>query len=135
MSEQPPETGKYTCKCYDPCFGSITCDTGCYAFCEENPEGSGRYVCVRGCVSAILDHLDNLPVGRLRTTSRFASVELKMPACLVRPSLERLFATELPSLDLNREIDISISLTNVDLKDILEELHKQGGQRPPSSQV
>ena len=41
----------YTCTCDSPCNGSKTCTNGCYAFCEENPEGSGRYVCIRGCAS------------------------------------------------------------------------------------
>jgi hypothetical protein len=38
-----------TCPCQAPCSGSITCAGGCYAFCEENPENSGRHVCVKGC--------------------------------------------------------------------------------------
>lgn len=38
-----------TCQCQSPCSGSISCPGGCYAFCEENPEGSGRHVCVKGC--------------------------------------------------------------------------------------
>lgn len=40
-----------TCECQEPCSGSKTCSGGCYAFCEENPEGSGRHVCVKGCAS------------------------------------------------------------------------------------
>lgn len=41
-----------TCTCDGPCSGSITCSGGCYAYCEENPENSGRHVCVKGCASS-----------------------------------------------------------------------------------
>jgi hypothetical protein len=40
-----------TCTCDSPCSGSKTCSGGCYAYCEENPENSGRHVCVKGCAS------------------------------------------------------------------------------------
>ncbi len=42
-----------SCSCDSPCSGSVNCPgTGCYAYCEENPENSGRHVCVKGCSSA-----------------------------------------------------------------------------------
>jgi hypothetical protein len=40
-----------TCACDSPCSGSISCPGGCYAYCEENPENSGRHVCIKGCSS------------------------------------------------------------------------------------
>ena len=40
-----------TCACDSPCSGSVSCAGGCYAYCEENPENSGRHVCVKGCAS------------------------------------------------------------------------------------
>jgi hypothetical protein len=44
-----------TCACQAPCSGSITCAGGCYALCEENPENSGRHVCVKGCAAETSD--------------------------------------------------------------------------------
>lgn len=40
-----------SCACQSPCSGSVNCSGGCYAYCEENPENSGRHVCVKGCSS------------------------------------------------------------------------------------
>jgi hypothetical protein len=41
-----------TCTCDSPCSGSVSCSGGgCYAYCEENPENSGRHVCVKGCAT------------------------------------------------------------------------------------
>lgn len=40
-----------SCSCDSPCSGSVSCPGGCYAYCEENPENSGRHVCVKGCAS------------------------------------------------------------------------------------
>lgn len=40
-----------SCACDSPCSGSVSCGGGCYAYCEENPENSGRHVCVKGCAS------------------------------------------------------------------------------------
>ena len=44
------------CSCDSPCSGSVSCPgRGCYAYCEENPENSGRHVCIKGCASDSTD--------------------------------------------------------------------------------
>lgn len=81
----------YTCTCDSPCSGSKTCATGCYAFCEENPEGSGRHICIKGCASA---SLDNVPAQRFSRTTKLSSVNINAPRYYVVPLLNKLFGLQ-----------------------------------------
>jgi len=123
---------KYRCSCDDPCSGSITCSTGCYAFCEENPENSGRFVCVKGCASA---NLDQVPANRFSTATTFSTVSLHGPAYAVLPVLKKLFGSQpieahqakKSSMALTTEADatrnIDLNLTKSDLAGILDKIH------------
>lgn len=122
---------KYRCSCDDPCSGSITCSTGCYAFCEENPENSGRYVCVKGCASA---SLDQVPANKFTAATTFSTVSLHGPAYVVLPVLKKLFGSQpikahqakKSSMTLTTETgatqNVDLNLTKTDLAGILDKI-------------
>ena len=114
----------YTCTCDSPCSGSVTCDKGCYAYCEENPEGSGRHVCVKGCSSDALAAKSAM----LDAAKKYASVNLSMPRETALAVIEKLYGRK-PSdraTVVRAEVSpsVAIHLKNADLKAVLAELNK-----------
>lgn len=134
--EQPVKTAakSYKCSCDSPCSGSITCATGCYAFCEENPEGSGRHVCIKGCSTA---SLDKVPTQRFSQTTKLTSAYINAPKYYVAPMLERLFGSHIISekegtakatlikVHATPEKRVRVELNNTDIDGILCEVNKK----------
>lgn len=89
--EATTQAKKYTCYCESQCSGSITCDTGCYAYCVENPEGSGRYVCVKGCASEVLKESSKEEFSQ---STKFASVSIDAPRYVILPLLRKSFGAD-----------------------------------------
>ena len=77
----------YTCTCDSPCSGSKTCPNGCYAFCEENPENSGRYVCIKGCAS----EAPAVKGKKLDPRKKYATVNLSIPREQVMALMIKLY--------------------------------------------
>jgi hypothetical protein len=119
-----PEGKSYTCPCDSPCEGSITCKNGCYAFCEENPEGSGRHVCIKGCASAAFAAEAGATLDPLK---KYASVYLSIPRNGVVPLVESLYGTQLSdtqrlSLQSDAATPITIRLRDADMAAVLHAL-------------
>lgn len=115
----------YKCTCDSPCSGSITCTTGCYAFCEENPEGSGRHVCVKGCASKALSG----KARKLDPDKKYASVHLSMPREKMLPVVQRLYGQKQAKPDKTARKPgapepATVSLKNADMATILNEVSK-----------
>jgi hypothetical protein len=114
----------YTCTCDSPCSGSITCDKGCYAFCEENPEGSGRHVCIKGCSSdALAAKSATLDAGK-----KYSSVNLAMSRSMAMTVIEKLYGKkatgQVTAARADASPSVAIHLKNADLKAVLAELNK-----------
>lgn len=115
---------KDTCSCDSPCSGSITCDGGCYAFCEEN---AGRNVCIKGCASESADSAAaaNMSEGTVNENRKFARFSLNMPATQVASLMKRMFGVELAVTGrANRKI--KARLLNANLEAILKTLAAKG---------
>lgn len=123
---QSAQAKKYTCKCDSPCSGSITCTTGCYAFCEENPEGSGRHVCIKGCAEKLLSGEETHTFSQ---KAKFSSVSLQMSRRDAGLVLERLFGaaksvTGLKAPGKEADKQVTIELKDTGFNGIMKELNK-----------
>jgi hypothetical protein len=116
-----------TCSCDSPCSGSITCDGGCYAFCEENPEVSGRHVCVKGCASESATAI--MTAATASGDRKFARFNMDMPASEAASLMKNMFGVELTPTRRARK-RIKARLFNANLESILKTLSAQGLSRP-----
>ena len=113
----------YTCTCDSPCNGSKTCTNGCYAFCEENPEGSGRYVCIKGCAS----EAPAVKGKKLDPNKKYASVNLSMPRERVMSLMMKLYDKKaLRPIALKADVSepVNIRLHHADMATLIRELER-----------
>ncbi len=113
----------YTCTCDSPCSGSKTCPNGCYAFCEENPGNSGRYVCIKGCAS----EAPAVKGKKLDPRKKYASVNLSIPREQVMALMIKLYGRKnLQPIILKADITepVNIRLRNADMGMLIRELEK-----------
>jgi len=115
----------YTCTCDSPCSGSKTCPNGCYAFCEENPEGSGRHVCIKGCSSEALSG----KATKLDPNKKYASVHLNMPREKMLPVVQKLYGQkpDVPgkaTAKIKAQESAAVSLKNADMAMLIRELER-----------
>lgn len=119
---------KESCSCQSPCSGSITCDGGCYTYCEEN---AGRNVCVKGCASesesssAVSVSAAGLTEGTIKEDTKFARFKLNMPASQVASVMKKMFGVELAITGRASRM-VKARLINVKLEDILKTLAAKG---------
>ena len=113
----------YTCACDSPCSGSKTCPNGCYAFCEENPENSGRYVCIKGCAS----EAPAVKGKKLDARKKYASVNLSIPREQVMALMIKLYGRKhLQPIALKADVTepVNIRLRNADMAALIRELER-----------
>ena len=113
----------YTCICDSPCSGSKTCPNGCYAFCEENPENSGRYVCIKGCAS----EAPAVKGKKLDARKKYASVNLSIPREQVMALMIKLYGRKhLQPIALKADVTepVNIRLRNADMAALIRELER-----------
>ena len=113
----------YTCTCDSPCNGSKTCTNGCYAFCEENPGGSGRYVCIKGCAS----EAPTVKGKKLDPNKKYASVNLSMPRERVMSLMMKLYDKKaLRPIALKADVSepVNIRLHHADMAMLIRELER-----------
>ncbi len=113
----------YTCNCDSPCNGSKTCPNGCYAFCEENPGGSGRYVCIKGCAS----EAPTVKGKKLDPRKKYASVNLSIPRERVMALMVKLYGRKhLQPIALKADVTepVNIRLHNADMAILIRELER-----------
>ena len=113
----------YTCICDSPCSGSKTCPNGCYAFCEENPENSGRYVCIKGCAS----EAPAVKGKKLDPNKKYASVNLSMPRERVMSLMMKLYDKKaLRPIALKADVSepVNIRLHHADMAMLIRELER-----------
>ncbi len=113
----------YTCNCDSPCSGSKTCPNGCYAFCEENPENSGRYVCIKGCAS----EAPAVKGKKLDPRKKYVSVNLFIPREQVMALMVKLYGRKhLQPITLKADVSepVNIRLHNADMAMLIRELEK-----------
>jgi hypothetical protein len=113
----------YTCNCDSPCSGSKTCPNGCYAFCEENPENSGRYVCIKGCAS----EAPAVKGKKLDPRKKYASVNLSIPREQVMALMIKLYGRKnLQPITIKADVTepVHIRLRNADMAMLIRELER-----------
>lgn len=113
----------YTCICDSPCSGSKTCPNGCYAFCEENPEGSGRFVCIKGCAS----EAPAVRGKKLDPRKKCASVYLSIPREQVMALMIKLYGRRnLQPIALKADVTepVHIRLRHADMAMLIRELER-----------
>lgn len=113
----------YTCNCDSPCSGSKTCPNGCYAFCEENPENSGRYVCIKGCAS----EAPAIKGKKLDPRKKYASVNISIPREQVMALMVKLYGRKnLQPIALKASVSepVNIQLRNADMAALIRELER-----------
>ena len=113
----------YTCTCDSPCSGNKTCTNGCYAFCEENPGGSGRYVCIKGCAS----EAPTVKGKKLDPNKKYASVNLSMPRERVMSLMMKLYDKKaLRPIALKADVSepVNIRLHHADMATLIRELER-----------
>lgn len=113
----------HTCICDSPCSGSKTCPNGCYAFCEENPENSGRYVCIKGCAS----EAPAVKGKKLDPRKKYASVYLSIPREQVMALMIKLYGRKnLQPIAIKADVTepVHIRLRNADMTMLIRELER-----------
>ena len=113
----------YTCICDSPCSCSKTCPNVCYAFCEENPENSGRYVCIKGCAS----EAPAVKGKKLDARKKYASVNLSIPREQVMALMIKLYGRKhLQPIALKADVTepVNIRLRNADMAALIRELER-----------
>ena len=113
----------YTCTCDSSCSGSKTCPNGCYAFCEENPENSGRYVCIKGCAS----EAPAVKGKKLDPRKKYASVNLSIPREQVMALMIKLYGRKnLQPITIKADVTepVHIRLRNADMAALIRELER-----------
>lgn len=114
---------RYTCNCDSPCSGSKTCPNGCYAFCEENPENSGRYMCIKGCAS----EAPAVKGKKLDPRKKYASVNLSIPREQVMALMIKLYGRKnLQPIAIKADVTepVHIRLHNADMTMLIRELER-----------
>lgn len=118
-----PAKKSYTCTCDSPCSGSKTCTSGCYAFCEESPENSGRYVCIKGCAS----EAPAVKGKKLDPRKKYASVNLSIPREQVMALMVKLYGRKnLQPIAIKADGSgpVNIRLHNADMAMLIRELER-----------
>ncbi len=113
----------YTCNCDSPCSGSKTCPNGCYAFCEENPENSNRYVCIKGCAS----QAPAVKGKKLDPRKKYASINLSIPREQVTALMIKLYGRKnLQPIAIKADVTepVNIRLRNADMAMLIQELER-----------
>jgi len=113
----------YTCKCDSPCSGSKTCPNGCYAFCEENPENSGRFVCIKGCAS----EAPAVKGKKLDPRKKYASVHISIPREQVMALMLKLYhRKDLQPIAIKADVTepVHIRLHHADMAMLIRELER-----------
>lgn len=125
MVGQKAATSKkgYTCISDSPCSGSKTCPNGCYAFCEEHPENSGRYVSIKGCAS----EAPAVKGKKLDPRKKYASVRLSIPREQVMALMLKLYnRKDLQPIAIKADVTepVHIRLRNADMAALIRELER-----------
>lgn len=113
----------YTCISDSPCSGSKTCPNGCYAFCEENPENSGRFVGIKGCAS----EAPAVKGKKLDPRKKYASVNLSIPREQVMALMLKLYnRKDLQPIAIKADVTepVHIRLRNADMAALIRELER-----------
>lgn len=113
----------YTCISDSPCSGSKTCPNGCYAFCEEYPENSGRYVSIKGCAS----EAPAVKGKKLDPRKKYASVNLSMPRERVMSLMLKLYDKKaLRPIALKADVSepVNIRLHHADMETLIREMER-----------
>ncbi len=113
----------HTCNCDSPCSGSKTCPNGCYAFCEENPENSSRYVCIKGCAS----QAPAVKGKKLDPRKKYASINLSIPREQVMALMIKLYGRKnLQPIAIKADVTepVNIRLRNADMAKLIQELER-----------
>lgn len=113
----------YTCNCDSPCSGSKTCPNGCYAFCEENPENSGRYLCIKGCAS----EAPAVKSKKLDPRKKYASVNIFIPREQVTAMMMKLYGRRnLQPIAIKADVmePVNIRLRNADMAALIREMER-----------
>jgi hypothetical protein len=113
----------YTCNCDSPCSGSKTCPNGCYAFCEENPENSGRYVCIKGCAS----EAPAVKGKKLDARKKYASMTISIPREQVMALMLKLYnRRDLRPIAIKADVTepVHIRLHHADMETLIRELER-----------
>jgi hypothetical protein len=113
----------YVCYCDSPCSGSKICPNGCYAFCEEDPENSGRYVCIQGCAS----EAPAVKGKKLDPRKQYASVHISIPREQVTALMLKLYnRKDLRPIVLKADVTepVHIRLRNADMEALIREMER-----------
>ncbi len=113
----------YTCIADSPCSGSKTCPNGCYAFCEENPENSGRFVCIKGCAS----EAPAVKGKKLDPRKKYASVTISIPREQVMALMLKLYnRKDLRPITIKADVTepVHVRLRNADMAMLIRELER-----------
>lgn len=113
----------YTCISDSPCSGSKTCPNGCYAFCEEHPENSGRYVSISGCAS----EAPAVKGKKLDPRKKYVSVNLSIPREQVMALMLKLYnRKDLQPIAIKADVTepVHIRLRNADMAALIRELER-----------
>lgn len=113
----------YSCISDSPCSGSKTCPNGCYAFCEENPENSGRYVSIKGCAS----EAPAVKGKKLDPRKKYASVNISIPREQVMALMIKLYGRRnLQPITIKADVTepVHIRLRNADMATLIRELER-----------
>ncbi len=113
----------YTCISDSPCSGSKTCTNGCYAFCEERPEHSGRYMDIKGCAS----EAPAVKGKKLDPRKKYASVNISIPREQVMALMLKLYhRRDLRPIAIKADVTelVYIRLHHADMETLIRELER-----------